>query len=68
MVKQHGIGFYAYNPLMVSFQFKNPDFVSKNPDFLLKNPDFIITQAGLLSGKYSASSASDGGAAKDQVI
>ena len=26
----------------VSFQWKNPDFLSKNPDFLLKNVDFII--------------------------
>ena len=26
----------------VSFQWKNPDFLSKNVDFLLKNVDFII--------------------------
>ena len=26
----------------VSFQWKNPDFLSKNPDFLLKNVDFIL--------------------------
>ena len=28
----------------VSFQWKNPDFLSKNPDFLLKNVAFIIKQ------------------------
>ena len=26
---------------MVSFQWKNPDFLFKNPDFLLTNPDFL---------------------------
>ena len=26
----------------VSFQWKNPDFLSRNPDFLLKSVDFII--------------------------
>ena len=29
----------------VSFQWKNPDFLSKNPDFLLKNVAFIIKTA-----------------------
>ena len=28
--------------LQVSFQWKNPDFLSKNVDFLSKNVDFII--------------------------
>ena len=26
----------------VSFQWKNPDFLSKNPDLLLKNPDLLL--------------------------
>ena len=28
--------------LVVSFQWKNPDFLLKNPDFPLKNPDFLL--------------------------
>ena len=31
-------------PLPVSFQLKNPEFLLKNPDFLLINVDFIIQQ------------------------
>ena len=27
---------------MVSFQWKNPDFLLKNPDFLFRNPDFLL--------------------------
>ena len=26
----------------VSFQWKNPDFLSKNPGFLLRSPDFLL--------------------------
>ena len=29
-------------PAGVSFQWKNPDFLSKNPDFLFRNPDFLL--------------------------
>ena len=32
--------------MVVSFQWKNPDFSMKNPDFLLKNVDFITKQGG----------------------
>ena len=34
----------------VSFQWKNPDFLSRNPDFLLKHVDFIIKHSTSQSG------------------
>ena len=33
----------------VSFQWKNPDFLSRNPDFLSRNPDFLSRNPDFLS-------------------
>ena len=48
-----GGGFHATNnPLQsteVSFQWKNPDFLSRNPDFLLRNPDFLLKNVDFIS-------------------
>ena len=38
-------------PGQVSFQWKNPDFLSKNPDFLLKNVDSII-KTQVIGGRW----------------
>ena len=45
----HGSAF-AKEPLrtQVSFQWKNPDFLSKNPDFLFRNPGFLLKNVELL--------------------
>ena len=32
----------------VSFQWKNPDFLSRNPDFLSRNPDFLLKNVDLM--------------------
>ena len=34
---------------MVSFQWKNPDFLFKNPDFLMKNPDFLLKNVDFIT-------------------
>ena len=36
------IAFLRDNQTQVSFQWKNPDFLSRNPDFLLRNGEFMI--------------------------
>ena len=33
---------------VVSFQWKNPDFLLKNPDFLIRNPDFLLKNADFI--------------------
>ena len=35
----------------VSFQWKNPDFLSKTPDFLIRNPDFLLKNVDFIIHK-----------------